>query len=198
MKRSVIAIVLSAALLVSASSCMRRPAETSGETIPRVTAGTTQMGETAEPSESMPYYNINEMYIEDVENALLAAAGSGEPIIEYSYDLEENRAIGLLDARTYSYNIMEENPDVFGGFNILLFDPANEMFQGLQVGDTIQVSYMFNDEVITGDMVVTAINGNYVFSAWETPRGGGYNGTAPFACEEIQAAYELFISMDSQ
>ena len=197
MKRSVIAIVLTAALLVSASSCMRRPAETSGETIPRVT-GTTQISETAESSESMPYYNINDMYIEDVENALLAAAGSGEPIIEYTYDLEENRAIGLLDARTYSYNIMEENPDVFGGFNILLFDTASELFQGLQVGDTIQVSYMFNDEVITGDMVVTAINGNYVFSAWETPRGGGYNGTAPFACEEIQAAYELFISMDSQ
>ena len=197
MKRSVIAIVLSAALLVSVTSCRRQPVETSGETLPRIT-GTTAVSETSEPAETFPYYNLNEMYIEDVENALLEAAGSGEPIIEYSYDLEENHAIGLLDGRTYSYHIMEENPDVFGGFNIFLFDPANETFQGLQVGDSIQISYLFNDEIITGDQVVTAINGDYVFSAWETPRGGGYNSTAPFACQEIQSAYELFVSMDSQ
>ena len=197
MKRSVIAIVLSAALLVSVTSCRRQPVETSGETLPRIT-GTTAVSETSEPAETFPYYNLNDMYIEDVENALLEAAGSGEPIIEYSYDLEENHAIGLLDGRTYSYHIMEENPDVFGGFNIFLFDPANETFQGLQVGDSIQISYLFNDEIITGDQVVTAINGDYVFSAWETPRGGGYNVTAPFACQEIQSAYELFVSMDSQ
>ena len=197
MKRSVIAIVLSAALLVSATSCMRQPAETSVETLPRIT-GTTQVTETsATAAETFPYYNLNDMYLEDVENALLEAAGSGEPIIEYDYNLEENYAIGLLDGRTYAYHIMEENPDVFGGFNIFVFDPDNEYFQNLQVGDSIQISYAFNDEVITGDMVVTAINLNYVFSAWETPRGGGYNGTAPFACNEIEAAYELFVSMDS-
>ena len=197
MKRSVIAIVLSAALLVSVTSCRRQPVESSVETLPRIT-GTTAVTETSAPAETFPYYNLNDMYIEDVENALLAAAGSGEPIIEYSYDLEENHAIGLLDGRTFSYHIMEENPDVFGGFNIFLFDPSNETFQSLQVGDSIQISYAFNDEIITGDQVVTAINGDYIFSAWETPRGGGYNSTAPFACEEIQSAYELFVSMDSQ
>lgn len=197
MKKSVIVIVLSAALLASASSCRRVPDETAAETLPRVSVTTQQTTETSAPEQTFPYYNLNDMYIEDVENALLEAAGSGEPIIEYSYDLDENRAIGLLDGRTYSYHIMDENPDVFGGFNIYLFDPASETFQNLQVGDAITVSYAFNDEVVVGDQIITAINGDYVFSAWETPRGGGYNSTAPFTCEEIQAAYDLFISMDS-
>jgi len=198
MKRSVIAIILAAALLVGVTSCLRKPEESSVETLPRVT-GTTQVTETTSaPTETFPYYNLNDMFFEDVESALLDAAGSGEPITEYDYDIEENDAIGLLYGRTYSYHIMEDNPDVFGGFNIFMFDPANVVFQGLQEGDPIQISYVFNDEVITGDYVITAINGNYIFSAWETPRGGGYNSTAPFACNEIEAAYELFVSMDSQ
>ena len=197
MKKSVIVIMLSAALLVSATSCWREPEETSGETLPRITGTTTMVTETSVPEQTFPYYNINDMYIEEIENALLEAAGSGEPIIEYTYDFEENHAIGLLDGRTYSYHIMDENPDVFGGFSIYLFDPNSETFQNLQVGDSIAITYGFDEEVIVGDQVVTAVNGDYVFSAWETPRGGGYNSTAPFACEEIENAYELFVSMDS-
>ena len=199
MKKSVIAIVLAVSLLMSVSSCVSKPAETEpAETVPGVTDAPAETTETELPTETMPYYNISEMGIEEVEYVLLNAAGSGEPIIEYSYNIEENSEIGLLNGRTYAYHIMEENPDVFGGFNIFLFDPSSETFQNLQVGDFIQVSYMFNDELMTGEQAVTAVNGPYMFSAWETPRGGNYNNTAPFACEEIQAAYDMLTVMDSQ
>ena len=80
-----------------------------------------------------------------------------------------------------------KNPNLF-----YRFDTNNPNFQNMQVGDFIHVSYMYGEDLFSGEQYITAINGPYVFSAWETPRGGNYNNSAPFQCNEIQAAYNAF------
>ena len=197
MKRSVIAIILTASLLVSVCSCSRDPEPSVTETLPRVTTTTAPSASdvpgTSAPTETIfPSRDMSTMSINEVEEVLLNAAGRGEALSDYNYAIEENAGIGLIDGRTYSYNIMDENPDVFGGFNILQFDTESEAFRNMQVGDYIEVYFRFGDEIMSGQQAVTAINGPYVFSAWETPRGGGYNSTPPFTCAEIQAAYLAF------
>ncbi len=199
MKRSLITVVLAAALLMSATNCSK-PADTgeTTETLPRITPAASSVpaaSETSAPTETAsPSYDMSTMSLDEVEALLLGAAGRGEALTDYHYAIEENQAIGLIDGRTYSYNIMDENPDVFGGFNILQFDTSSETFANLQVGDFIEVYFQFGEEIMSGQQAVTAINGPYVFSAWETPRGGGYNSAPPFMCAEIQAAYEAFSS----
>ena len=199
MKKSVIAIFLTASLLLSATSCVKNPDASVTETLPRITGGNTVASEsavdteTAAPTEtSAPSYDFSAMTLDEVEAVLLQAAGSGDAITDYVYAIEENADIGLVDGRTYSYYMMDENPDVFGGFNIFVFDTNNPNFQNMQVGDFIHVSYMYGEDLFSGEQYITAINGPYVFSAWETPRGGNYNNSAPFQCNEIQAAYNAF------
>lgn len=197
MKKSILAIVLSASLLVSATSCTGNPDGPAAEsTLPRITGQSTQTPETNPAETSVvtaPTYDIASMSLDEVVGALLTEAGTtGDELNEYNYAIEENAGIGLIDGRTVSYYMLDENPDVFGGFNVFQFDTGNTAFQALQPGDYIEVSFQFNDEIMSGSQYVTAINGPYVFSAWEIPRGGNSNSAAPFVCSEIQAAYTAF------
>ncbi len=107
MKRSVIAIILTASLLVSVCSCSRDPEPSVTETLPRVTTATapsaSDVSETSAPTETIfPSRDMRTMSINEVEEVLLNAAGRGEPDQDQDqvsvWDLYTDRAPGPVSA----------------------------------------------------------------------------------------------------
>lgn len=205
MKKTIFSIVLASTLLLTAcgTSTGKKESETTttltttSETV-TTTEETTDEDETSEDETDAPDLSettkgLPEGYptIEEVQDTLYKKINKGTASVrKMDIPFSDPNLIGFKEMI-----ITDSTNNVECAVLILLFDTNSEVYKNLVVGEKFETTAFIPSDN-DSPLVVTAINGPYVLSIFNTGKTDKNKSVAPFKYSNSQAIYDAFVAIN--
>lgn len=206
MKKTVFTIVLASTLLLTAcgTSTGKKESETTTATITTSETETTTTEETIDEDEtsedetdapdlSETTKGLPEGYptIEEVQDTLYKKINKGTASVrKMDIPFSDPNLLGFKEMV-----ISDSTNNVECAVLILLFDTNSDAYKNLVVGEKFETTAFIPSDN-DSPLVVTAINGPYVLSIYNTGKTDKNKSVAPFKYSNSQAIYDAFVAIN--
>ena len=191
--KKIIALSLTASLLLSIAACGSNGGETTANNIEiNVNAAGIHLSENASAEEVLmaitPDYSSISGYIYNMSDLL--SIGPDTNASEYGIIDEASMVFSSVDANG------KFNSKAYGEIDVFVVEESSQL-KNLQPGDKFIIHHYETEGASEYDdtHIVTAIHGNYILYILENMQDKESNSRSPFGIEYNQSAYNRFISI---